>query len=105
MPLSGRILKFNIKFEKRRTSSSRDAPARKDAVVTGVTKRELYCGPGCECQGCLNIPLQLPVISSTNNKSDSKDSSSTFNGTSSNETDDVETTETEVVTMEELIFN
>ena len=38
--LAGRILKFKIKLERWWTSSSRDALARKDAVVTGVTKME-----------------------------------------------------------------
>ena len=46
--------------------------------------------------------LQQPATSSTNNTSDSNDSSSTGNSTSSDETDDH--IETEVVTMEELIY-
>ena len=37
--------------------------------------------------------------------SNSEDSSSTCNSTSSDQTDDVENIETEVVTMEELIFD
>ena len=53
----------------------------------------------------MNIPLQQPATSSTNNTSDSERSSSTCNSTSSDETGDVENTETEGVTMEELIFD
>ena len=89
--------------ERQWTSSSRDAPARKDAVVTGasVTRKETTVALQCECQGCVNIPLQQPATSATN----TRDSSSTCNSTSSDETDDVENIETEVVTMEELIFD
>ena len=53
----------------------------------------------------MNIPLQQPAASSTDT-SDSEDSPGTYNGTGSEETyEDVETIETEVVTMEELIFD
>ena len=68
-------------------------------------KKGNHCGPGCECQGCMNIPLQQPAASSTNT-SDSEDSSDVWNSSGSEETDeDVETIEAEVVTMEELIFD
>ena len=36
----GRILRFKIRLERWWTSACRDALARNDAVVTGVTKRE-----------------------------------------------------------------
>ena len=53
----------------------------------------------------MNVSLQQPAASSTDT-SDGKDSSGTCNSTGSEETDeDVETIETEVVTMEKLIFH
>ena len=51
MPLTGKILKFKIKLERWWTSSSRDALARKDAVVTGVTKRETTVALGVSAKG------------------------------------------------------
>ena len=47
MPLTGRILKFKIKLER----WWRDALARKDAVVTGVTKMETTLALGVSDKG------------------------------------------------------
>ena len=38
MPMIGRFLTFKIRLERQSTSSSWDALARKDALVTGVTR-------------------------------------------------------------------
>ena len=53
----------------------------------------------------MNIPLQQPAASSSD-ISDSEDSSGTYNRTGSDGTDeDVETIETEVITVEEQIID
>lgn len=53
----------------------------------------------------MNIPSQQPTASSTD-KSDRENSSDVHDSTGSEETDeDVEAIETEVVTMEDLIFD
>ena len=51
MPFTGRILKFKIKLERQWTSSSRDAQARKDAIVTGVITRETTVALGVSAKG------------------------------------------------------
>lgn len=67
------------------------------------------CGPGCECQGCINISVQQPeAASDTGNETENGSSTDstvqhtealTLNG----ESDRQEELETEIVTMEEML--
>ena len=76
-------------------------------------KRSNFCGPGCECQGCLNVPVQLPVAQSSNDTDSDENTSTTDSdeNTSTTDSDDSEDSiqeeeeqlETEIITMDELL--
>jgi len=65
----------------------------------GCRKRSNYCGPGCECQACANLPVQQPVGPRDDNSSSS--SSEDDDVTKDNHNSDEEI-ETEIVTDEFL---
>ena len=64
-----------------------------------------YCGPGCECQGCVNIPIHQPETASldadTDTNTEVEDESSVES--SSGTDDQEESLETEIVTMDEIL--
>ena len=75
-------------------------------------KKGTHCGPGCECQGCANVPLSGPQDLSSDEETD--DVLSTCSSTCScsegenEETEETVTEEefdTEVITMEETLFD
>ena len=79
------------------TSSLKDAPAnvvaRQGSVVV-VRNHSMHCGPGCECHGCVNLPVHVDDnASDTHTESDS----SSVNGSSTEEVSDSEL-EMEIVT-------
>ena len=67
----------------------------------GCRKKDIYCGPACECQGCCNIPVQQEGEDDDNSESDSSSvtsaSSASSASQSDNETSDLHV-ETEVIT-------
>ena len=66
-------------------------------------KKENFCGPGCECQGCVNIPIQQQQQVTPGSDSDSEEEDYSTSRTESPDSTDNETFETEVVTMDELL--
>ena len=50
-------------------------------------KKSNYCGPGCECQGCLNFPFQQFEIESVSDL-DTENSSSSVQSGSEDEADE-----------------
>ena len=55
--------------------------------------------------GCVNIPVNLPAESSNNTSDSEEDSSSSCDTDNEEEYEEAEYLETEVITMEELIFD
>ena len=50
--------------------------------ICGCRKKDKRCGPGCECQGCTNLPIEVPqdsgdeqVYGQSHDSSDSDDNS------------------------------
>ena len=66
----------------------------------GCRKKSNHCGPGCECRGCINLPLpQDPAT--TQDTSDDEDNSTDDNDSitdSENNSEECEDLETEVIT-------
>jgi len=60
-----------------------------------VRKKKSYCGPGCECSGCVNLPLSQEIQQGS---SDEEDSGSDVDATDSNGSSSEEELETEVIT-------
>ena len=60
-----------------------------------VRKKKSYCGPGCECSGCVNLPLSQEIQQGS---SDEDDNGSDVNATDSNGSSSEEELETEVIT-------
>ena len=61
-------------------------------------KKDDYCGPGCECQGCVNIPIHQPQTASSDSNTDTIDDEDGSSVASSEES-----LETELVTMDEML--
>ena len=60
--------------------------------------RCIYCGPGCECQGCLNLPIQQVEIESESDL-DTESSCSSVQSSNEDEADESDYgLETEVIT-------
>ena len=38
---------------------------KKDERAIDANEKGDYCGPGCECQGCVNIPIYQPQTASS----------------------------------------
>ena len=71
----------------------------KCGVRCGCRKKQTYCGPGCQCQECQNLPVQNPV---NNNEDDETDTISEIEESADEEeTSDVDKVETEIVTETE----
>ena len=60
-----------------------------------VRKKKSYCGPGCECSGCVNLPFSQEIQQGS---SDEEDSGSDVDATDSNGFSSEEELETEVIT-------
>ena len=66
-------------------------------------KRGDYCGPGWECQGCINIPVQQPETTSDIDNETEDGSSTDSTGSYNGESDSQVELETEIVTMEDML--
>ena len=58
-------------------------------------KKKSYCGPGCECSECVNLPFSQEIQQGS---SDKEDSGSDVDATDSNGSSSEEEVETEVIT-------
>ena len=63
----------------------------------GCRRKSSYCGPGCECQGCLNLPIDKSSIT-TDSDSSSTESNCEESNDDDDATDDSDELETELVT-------
>ena len=70
---------------------------KKDARAIDANADD-YCGPGCECQGCVNIPIHQPQTASSDSDTDTIDDE---DGSSVARSE--ESLETELVTMDEML--
>ena len=70
----------------------------------GCRKKGNYCGPGCECQGCSNLPVE--VQQEENDDSDDDEDSDIENDSNDygSASDSCEELETEIIT-DELLYN
>ena len=61
----------------------------------GCRKKKVHCGPGCECQGCVNLPVDEVC-----ELDDSSDASGNESGSKSNENteEDAEELQMEIIT-------
>jgi len=62
-------------------------------------KKGDHCGPGCECQGCVNIPIDQPETASSDSDTDTIDE----DGSSVASSESEDSLETELVTMDEIL--
>ena len=66
----------------------------------GCRKKSSYCGPGCECQGCVNLPVEQDVDASADESADEGNSSGSASDNSDDSSDEAVT---EIIT-EEFLF-
>ena len=64
----------------------------------GCRKKGIHCGPGCECQGCVNLPTDEAL--SVDNNNNSSDTSENESGNESNvdSEEDAEELQMEIIT-------
>ena len=108
IPLIGRIQRFRRRSKAQLTSLSRGVPARRDVIPTDVSaiRKEPIVVLDVNARGAStylwicqrNLP---PIITSDSEE----DSSSSCDTDSEEEDEEAEDLETEVITMEELIFD
>ena len=77
-------------------------------LTCGCKKRSLTCGPGCLCQGCVNVNVQqmghLPEDDDDNSSSSSSDSENETDETGSSMSENDEQLE-EIITDDDFYFS
>lgn len=64
----------------------------------GCCKKDSFCGPGCECQGCTNLPVEVQQDKDGDSSSDEGDSSASEIGSSDVSEDSEGDLQTEIIT-------